>query len=44
MREMLLALFDLVWDTEFAPTYWREGLIVVCSGTGIGKMPLIIKA
>ena len=28
MCEMLLALFNLVWDSEYAPSYWREGLIV----------------
>ena len=28
MCEMLLILFNLVWDNEFAPTYWQEGLIV----------------
>ena len=28
MYEMLLALFNLVWDGEYAPSYWREGLIV----------------
>ena len=28
MCEMLLALFNLVWDNEYAPSYWREGLIV----------------
>ena len=28
MCEMLLTLFNLVWDNECAPSYWREGLIV----------------
>ena len=28
MCEMLLALFNLVWDSKYAPSYWREGLIV----------------
>ena len=28
MCEMLLTLFNLVWDGECAPSYWREGLIV----------------
>ena len=28
MCEMLLVLFNLVWDVEYAPSYWREGLIV----------------
>ena len=28
MCEMLLALFNLVWDGEYSPSYWREGLIV----------------
>ena len=28
MCEMLLALFNLVWYNEHAPSYWREGLIV----------------
>ena len=28
MSEMLLTLFNLVWDKECAPSYWREGLIV----------------
>ena len=28
MCEMLLALFNLVGDNEYAPSYWREGLIV----------------
>ena len=28
MCQMLLILFDLVWDNQFTPTYWREGLIV----------------
>ena len=28
MCEMLLALFNIVWDSEYAPSYWREGLIV----------------
>ena len=28
MSEMLLILFNLAWDNEFVPTYWREGLIV----------------
>ena len=26
--EMLLAVLNLVWDNEYAPSYWREGLIV----------------
>ena len=26
--EMLLELFNLVWDGEYTPIYWREGLIV----------------
>ena len=25
---MLLIVFNLVWDNRFAPTYWREDLIV----------------
>ena len=28
MCETLLILFNLVWDNEFTPAYWREGLIV----------------
>ena len=28
MCEMLLTLFNLVWNNEYVPTYWREGLIV----------------
>ena len=28
MYEMLLTLFNLVWENECAPSYWREGLIV----------------
>ena len=28
MCEMLLALFNLVWNSEYGPSYWREGLIV----------------
>ena len=28
MCEMLLALFILIWDSGYAPSYWREGLIV----------------
>ena len=28
MCEMLLGLFNLVWNHEYVPTYWREGLIV----------------
>ena len=28
MCEMLFALFNLAWDSEYAPSYWREGLIV----------------
>ena len=28
MCELLLILFNLVWDNDFAPTYWREGLMV----------------
>ena len=28
MCEMLLTLFNLVWDNEFVPIYWREGQIV----------------
>ena len=28
MCERLLILFNLLWDNEFAPTYWRECLIV----------------
>ena len=28
MCEMLLTLFNLVWNNEFVPSYWREGLIV----------------
>ena len=28
MCEMLLAFFNLVWDSEYASSYWREGLIV----------------
>ena len=28
MCEMLLTLFNLVWNNEFIPSYWREGLIV----------------
>ena len=28
MCEMLLTLFNLVWDNKCAPSYWREGLIV----------------
>ena len=27
MCEMLLALFSLVWNNDYVPTYWREGLI-----------------
>ena len=27
MCEMLLMLFNLVWDNECAPSCWREGLI-----------------
>ena len=27
MCEMFLALFNLVWDDEYAPSYWREVLI-----------------
>ena len=28
MCEMLLTWFDLVWEKEYVPSYWREGLIV----------------
>ena len=28
MYDMWLALFNLVWDNEYAPIYWREVLIV----------------
>ena len=28
MCEILLALFNLVWDNEYAPSYWREGVLV----------------
>ena len=28
MLEMMLALFKLVWDSEYAPSNWRESLIV----------------
>ena len=28
MCEMLLTLFNLVWNSEYVPTYRREGLIV----------------
>ena len=28
MCEMLLTLFNLSWDKEHAPSFWREGLIV----------------
>ena len=40
MCEMLLALFNLVWDNEYAPSYWREGLIVSFL---IGKTLVIIE-
>ena len=28
MCEMLLTLFNLDWNNEYVPSYWREGLIV----------------
>ena len=28
MCEMLLTLFNLVWSSEYVPTYWRQGQIV----------------
>ena len=37
MCEMLLALFNLVWYNEYAPSYWREGLIVSLFKKGIRK-------
>ena len=39
MCEMLLALFNLVWDGEYAPSYWREGLIVSLFKKGDRKDP-----
>ena len=43
MREVLLALFNLVWDNEYAPSYWREGLIVSLFKKGIGRTLVIIE-
>ena len=28
MCMMLVTLFNLVWDSEFVPRYWRDGLMV----------------
>ena len=40
MCEMLVAVFNLVWDNEYAPSYWREGLIF-CLRKGIEKTMVI---
>ena len=37
MCQMLLAQFNLVMDNEYAPSYWRKGLIVSLFKKGIGK-------
>ena len=28
MCEVCLTLFNLVWNNEYDPTFWREGLMV----------------
>ena len=43
MCEMLLALFNLVWDNECVPSYWREGLIVSSFKRGDREDPGIIE-
>ena len=42
MYEMLLTLFNLVWSSEYAPKYWREGLII-CLRKVIQKTLVIIE-
>ena len=39
MCEMLLILFNLLWDNEFVPAYWRQGLIVTLFKQGDRKDP-----
>ena len=31
MYEMLLTLFNLVWNNEFVSSNWRDGLILTCT-------------
>ena len=39
MCEILLTLFHLVWNIEYIPTSWREGLIVGLFKKGHTKNP-----
>ena len=43
MCEMLLTLFNLVWNNEYVPTYWREVLQLVCLRKEIGNILVIIE-
>ena len=38
MLDRLLILFNLVWDNEYVPTYWKEGLTVSLFNKKTGKI------